>query len=194
MIRIRLSFALAAPALLLACSKEPAPTPAASETAASAAPVPTVTPPPPALAIESEGLRLVDPQSGSARPLPFGTEWQDALKALAFLGTPRMGHMDECGAGPLEYAKWKNGFTLYSQQGAFMGWFADTQAAGKLSTMSGIGPGSTRAELESTYAAEVFESTLGTEFMAGDMSGLLDGTGKQAKITALWAGLSCNFT
>jgi len=184
----------AAPALLLACSKEPAPAPAPSGDTAFAAPAPAATPSPPALAIDSEGLRLVDPQSGSARPLPFGTEWPDTLKALAFLGTPRTGHMDECGAGPLEYAKWENGFTLYSQQGAFMGWFADTQATGKLSTMSGIGPGSTRTELESAYTAEVFESTLGTEFMAGDMSGLLDGTGKQAKITALWAGLSCNFT
>lgn len=184
---------LFAPAVLFACGKEPAPPPAPSGDIASATPAPAVTPTPPALAIDSEGLRLVDPQSGSARPLPFGTEWPDALKALAFLGAPRIGHMDECGAGPLDYAKWDNGFTLYAQQGAFLGWFVDTQAAGKLSTMSGIGPGSTRAELESAYAAEVFESTLGTEFMAGDMSGLLDGTGKQAKITALWAGLSCNF-
>ena len=51
---------------------------------------------------------------------------------------------------------------------------------------------STRAELESAYKAEVAESTLGTEFAAGELFGILDGTGPEAKITHLWGGTSCN--
>ncbi|WEK47960.1 MAG: hypothetical protein P0Y56_06590 [Candidatus Andeanibacterium colombiense] len=145
------------------------------------------------LAIAGDGLQLADPRAGLVRALAFGMEWQDALAALAFRGMPRTGRMEECGAGPLTYAKWDDGFTLYGQNGAFMGWFADTRAAGKLATAGGIGPGSTRAQLDGAYAAEVFESTLGTEFLAGDIGGLLDGTGPQARVTALWAGVSCNF-
>lgn len=34
-------------------------------------------------------------------------------------------------------------------------------------------------------------STLGTEFTAGGLAGLLDGTGARARITHLWAGASC---
>lgn len=190
---IRALALLAGPALLLGCGKAKAPEPAPAQAQATATPAPSPTPAQPALAIEGDGLRLIDPQTGSARPLAFGMDWRSALAALASRGPPRTGHMEECGAGPLDYAKWDDGFTLYAQDGAFMGWFADTQAAGRLSTASGIGPGSTRAELDSAYAAEVFESTLGTEFLAGDLGGLLDGTGKQATITALWAGLGCSF-
>ena len=40
--------------------------------------------PGPALALEGEGLRLVDPATGSTRPLPFGTARSQLLAALAF--------------------------------------------------------------------------------------------------------------
>jgi hypothetical protein len=59
--------------------------------------------------------------------------------------------------------------------------------------MSGVRVGSTRAELEAAYAAEVAESTLGTEFNAGGLGGLLSGPGKDARITDLWAGINCFF-
>src|SRR3546814_16332062 len=62
-----------------------------------------------------------------------------------------------------------------------------------LGTMAGITRGSTRSDLESAYAAEVGETTLGTEFTAGGLSGLLDGTGPTAYITTLWAGTTCAF-
>ena len=192
MILNRLFLAAIAPALLLACSKEPAPSPSATpEVSASAAPAPSPAATP-ALAIEGEGLRLFDPESGSAHPLSFGTPLAQVQAALAFRGMPRTGRMDECGAGPLDYVKWEDSLTLYGQDGAFMGWFAET-GVGALSTASGIAVGSTRKELESAYSIEVFESTLGTEFMAGDLGGLFDGEGKDAKITHLWAGVTCNF-
>jgi hypothetical protein len=37
----------------------------------------------------------------------------------------------------------------------------------------------------------VFQSTLGTEFSAGGIAGLLESAGPQARIVALWAGMVC---
>jgi len=187
--------ALALPALLAACGGDGAPDQAAAPTDAGT-PVPaptTAAATTPGLAIEGEGLRLFDAASGSARPLPFGTDWKQVKTALAFRGDARRGVMEECGAGPLDYVKWGDSLTLYGQDGKFVGWFVDSDAKGKVSTASGIGPGSTRSELENTYTVEVYESTLGTEFAAGDLAGLFANTSADAPITALWAGTSCNF-
>jgi hypothetical protein len=59
--------------------------------------------------------------------------------------------------------------------------------------MSGIGPGSTRAELEAVYEVEVEPTSLGIEFSAGGIGGLLDGESPDARITAMWAGVTCLF-
>ncbi|MGI8611991.1 MAG: hypothetical protein ACR2KH_06965 [Sphingomicrobium sp.] len=125
--------------------------------------------------------------------MPFGTARQAVLAALAFRGAPAgTGTLEECGAGPLDQASWNDGLTLYFQDSKFAGWALGGDSKGTLATASGIGPGSTRAELESAYEAKVFESTLGTEFAAGDLFGILDGKGAGAKVTHLWAGTSCN--
>lgn len=52
-------------------------------------------------------------------------------------------------------------------------------------------PGSTRAELEAAYATRVFESTLGTEFSAGSLQGLLESPRADARVMSLWAGTTC---
>jgi hypothetical protein len=57
--------------------------------------------------------------------------------------------------------------------------------------MSGIGVGSTRAELEDVYAATIEPTSLGVEFMAGGLQGVLENAEKKGKIVALWAGASC---
>ena len=181
--------ALAALALLCACS----PDPAHREQNAAA---PASTPPAqaaPELAIEPEGLRLFDSGTGSARPIPFGTAQDAVIAALAFRGAPAdTGALDECPAGRLDTAGWPDGLGLYFQEAKFVGWALGDDARDAPTTASGIGIGSTRAELESAYSAEVFESTLGTEFAAGELFGILDGTGPNAKITHLWGGTSCN--
>ncbi len=151
----------------------------------------------PALAVEGEGLRLFDRQSGSARPLAFGLPRDTVISALAFRGEPGIGTNGECGAGPLDTASWPDGLTLYFQGGKFVGWAADRRGndgtdVPAIITAANVGPGSTRAELESAYSAKVFESTLGTEFSAGDLFGVLDGTRPTSRITAMWAGASCN--
>lgn len=189
---------LAAFALLAACESEPAPTEANAAAPANLAAPPADAPAPtsaaqPVLAIEGDGLRLFNPVNGAARPIAFGTPRQATLDALTFRGAPsETGTLEECGAGGLDLASWSDGLTLYFQDEKFVGWAVRGEAKGKLTTASGIGPGSTRAELESAYAAKIFESTLGTEFTAGDVFGILDGKGAGARITNLWAGASCN--
>jgi len=169
----------ATPANVAATAEE-----AASSAAAQAQPV---------LAVEGEGLRLFDRDTGSARPLPFGTPREEALAALAFRGEPAAtGRLEECGAGPLDYARWGDGLTLYFQDSRLAGWALDDRGKGGPTTAAGLGVGSTRAELEAAYDAKVFDSTLGTEFAAGELFGILDGPGPKAKVAHLWAGASCN--
>ncbi len=197
---IRLT-SLTALLLLTACGPDPVPPPPEVESSTANLPANTiVTPPPsapastaPALAVDGEGLRLFNPVNGAARPLPFGTARDLIMTALASRGAADSGTQSECGAGPLDYAAWPDGLKLYFQQGKFTGWALDGRAAGKVSTASGIGPGSSRSELESAYAVNIAQSALGTEFTAGDLSGLLDGSGPSASIDAMWAGTSCNF-
>ena len=192
---------------LTACAPDAASPPAESgaagaEAAAPADPAPAAQ----ALTVEAEGLRLFDPASGSARPIPFGTAQAQVMAALASRGAAETGTNAECGAGPLAYARWPDGLTLWFQQDALAGWAlnapdgdAPPSRAGGISTASGLTVGnsqtsaSTRADLDSAYAATVTQSTLGTEFAAGDLYGLLDGEGSGAKVTVLWAGVSCNF-
>jgi hypothetical protein len=93
----------------------------------------------------------------------------------------------------MEFARWPDGLGLAFQDGVFVGWSLDDRAGGVLTTSSGIGPGSSRREIEKVYRVAVEETTLGTEFSVGEVSGLLDGTGPDARITNLWAGVACLF-
>lgn len=196
MTHLRPMLAIAVVLALGACG-EPPPPPAdapaetttepatpSTETPTSATTTPT--------ALDAEGLRLVSP-TGSTLLIAFGQPAKAANEALtAARGAPaQQGLNSECGAGPLVYVGWSDGLTAYFQNDAFAGWAVN--AAGP-TTMSGIGVGSTRAEMEDVYAGvTVSETTLGQEFAAGQLYGILDGPGPQAKITALWSGVSCNF-
>ena len=148
----------------------------------------------PDIAVEAEGLRLVDEASGAARPLPFGMPQEQLLALLeGFRGPADAGTNPECGAGPVDYAVWADGLTLNFQESRFAGWALDERAAGSHATMSGIGPGSTRRELEAAHEVAVEQTSLGTEFTAGGIGGVLDGPGPDARITAMWAGVTCVF-
>lgn len=185
-------------AALNACSGE-APKEQSAKTALAAATVvpdaekESVTEDSPALAVEAEGLRLFNKQSGSARAIAFGISREDVLAMLAFRGKPEIGTNGECGAGALDYANWPDGLGLFFQEGKFAGWNLNERSKIAITTASGIGPGSSRADLEAAYAADISETTLGTEFAAGELFGLLDGKGQTAKITYMWGGVSCNF-
>ncbi|HVF37528.1 MAG TPA: hypothetical protein VNA29_06255 [Sphingomicrobium sp.] len=148
---------------------------------------------PPALAVDGEGLRLIDAASGSARPIAFGTPQGAVMGMLAFRGPAETGRNEECGAGPIDSARWPDGLSLNFQEGRFAGWWISEDTKGTITTPSGIGTGSTRADLENAHSVEVAESTLGTEFHGSGIGGLLEGAGRDSKITALWAGATCVF-
>lgn len=173
----------------------------APRSAASTGPVPATAPAGAVvkLALSGEGLDFIS-ERGSARHLVFGTPADKAIDAVtrSYGGiAPRRGRNEECGAGPLDMATWPDGLTVMAQDGRFVGWSLSRGTANAGSdgpaTMAGIGLGSTRRELEAAYAADIRETTLGQEFAAGNLFGVLDGSGPSARITALWGGTSCNF-
>jgi len=179
--RLRALMVAALAGCLAACSPaaEPEPAPA----------------PRPLLNLSGDGLTLVDPDTGASRALDFGLGEAIILTAVsAARGEVRVqAENSECGAGPLEYAIFDGGLTLWFQQDRFEGWALGSDAAQDLRTAAGLGVGSTRAELEAAYVATVAETSLGNEFQAGDLFGILSSPDPQGRVTALWAGVSCIF-
>lgn len=173
---------------------------ATSGLAGEASPVPVQTAAPmsassrqPTLAVDGEGLRWFLPPNGSARPLAFGTRRADVLASLERVRGPAgTGTNEDCGAGPVQYATWPDGLSLVFQNNRFAGWGLDRRAAGALATANGVGPGTDREVLADSFGTVTFRQTsLGTEFAAGGVFGVLDGAGARATITDMWAGVSC---
>lgn len=167
----------------VSASASPEATPAAATSATAAAP---------RLAVEAEGLRWFLQPSGSARPIAFGSPENEVIASLERLrGSSDQGTNENCGAGPVQVARWPDGLSVIFQDGRFVGWGLGRSASGAIATAAGIGPGSTRAELDAAYNATVSRSSLGSEFSAGGLYGVLDGASADARITDMWAGVSC---
>jgi len=167
--------------------------PASASAPAAAAPADTVADDP-ELALAEDGLRLFDGTNEDGRPLPFGMPMDAVISTLEGVrGKARRSTNPECGAGSLEFANWDDGFALVFDEGRFVGWSLDGGRGADVKTSGNVGPGSTRRELEAAHQIKVDETTLGTEFMAGDIAGVLDGPGPDARITNMWAGINCIF-
>lgn len=162
------------------------------------------------LVLTAHALQFVDQITGSSNELPFGTPENRLMEIINNTLQSKavsIGVNTECGAGLLKTVAWGNGLTLVFQENntkiaepktywLLKGWNVDgaKENANKLTTMAGIGIGSTLAEIQSAYAIEVKKTSLGAEFStASGLFGILDGPGKDAKITHLWSGVSCNF-
>ncbi|MEG3179857.1 hypothetical protein [Sphingomonas sp. LT1P40] len=163
----------------------------------SSKPVPGELPARPLLNVAPGAIALVDAKSGSSRELAFGAEKDVVLTAVGrALDAPvESGVNRECGEGAMDYAKFKGGPALWFQEGKLVGWFLD-DAKSRVTTASGTGIGSVRSEVADALAiSDQPDSTLGREFSTenGTLSGLLDGAGDQAKVTALWSGQVCLF-
>jgi hypothetical protein len=153
-----------------------------AEAAAPPAPADAAKPP----VLEGDGLRI------GTEKLGYGTAKAPTIAALSrALGRPpgEQGANEECGGGALEYATWPGEITLWFESGSFAGW----DERGKLRTAGGIGLGSSRADLASLPGLEVAESTLGIEFTAGELGGILGSRSPAAKVTHLWGGATCVF-
>ena len=166
----------------------------AGENEAATAPANVAASAQPEVQMHSEGLRL-GPGSGGDANLAFGAAQSEVLARLGSLGTPEVSTNAECGAGPMEIAEFPNGLSLLFQEGRLVGWSIDGRTGNRLATAAGIGTGgSTRADVEAAYpGATIEESTLGQEFSAEGIGGLLGGAGPDARVTALWAGTTCMF-
>ena len=185
---------------LAACDPAPAPdnsanaaVPAESPVAANIAAAPAAAAPaaaPAPLVLEGGGLRIGG--SSPPRTVAFETPEAATLEAVsAAMGGPPTdrGTLEECGGGGLEYAAWKDKITVYFEEDRFTGWDTD----GGLKTAGGIGIGSSRADVAALPGFEVEESTLGTEFRAAGLTGILESKAPNAKVTHLWSGTNCVF-
>ena len=149
-----------------------------------------------ALALTGEGLFLVDPETGSTTLLPFGMDMDTVQEAITpLLGAPEAISTNvECPGNPFSSATWADGLALNADGETFVGWSVrPDEGSEQFTTLAGVGVGSSREDLESVYTATVFESTLGTEFTAGQLAGLLSDATPEAEITNFWAGTVCVF-
>jgi hypothetical protein len=162
------------------------------------------------LVLTTNALQLVHRKTGSTIEIPFGKPIDQMIEITTTALQSKPSSIvinNECGAGALKMASWNNGLTVVFQQKKsetadskidwkFVGWNMGVSSgnAQKISTMAGISIGSTRAEMESAYVITVSKTTLGYEFSTSSgLYGIFKGPEKEAKITSLWSGLSCNF-
>lgn len=137
-----------------------------------------------AVVLRGDGVAL----AGGER-LAFGTPADRAVERLtAAFGAPPSSReqLPDCGPGPLEAVTWDNGFSAYMNGGGFAGWTPADQR-----TAEGIGFGSTRAALDAAYSPAVEETSLGAEWSAHGISGILESRAPDAAVSAIWAGETC---
>ncbi len=190
--------AVLAALLLAACGEQARDRPAEPDKAAAAAPEAATAGL--VVALDAEGLRLVDPRSGSATPLAFELDRDLVVRAVGRASgiAPQISSMAECLAGPMDFARFGS-LTVNFATGSFAGWSLQPGEPA-FTTMDGIGVGTTRNEVEASRTiAPVVDSTLGYEFTTvpgsadRSISMIFDGPGPEAKVETLWAGLACNF-
>lgn len=162
------------------------------------------------LILTSNALQVVNKNTGSTSEIPFGKPLDQMIEVVNNVLQSKqksIGVNSECRAGPLNMATWNNGLTIVfmkkesksktaETEWYFAGWFLGSNSGNipKIATMTGISIGSTRAEMESAYVITVSKTSLGHEFSTSSgLFGIFDGPDKQAKITNLYSGVSCNF-
>lgn len=193
-----LKVAAAIALLTLAACSSPAGEPDKPTAQSAADAIAKPKPPTPRVRVETplmlapDGLLVAD-HAGKMQLLPYGTGRTKAESAVAMVGGTPMtrGSSSECGAGTVDYTRYKDGLQLTFQDGKFAGWTINA-AASPLKTAKGIGIGSTRQELDAAFAdLTVEDSSLGLLFSSGGLTGLLDIDGIEGLVTDIWAGTVC---
>ena len=147
----------------------------------------------------SPGAALTAGQPGlhPSSAYAFGMPRAAIVAAVAAIRGPATdeGANEECGAGPMQFTNF-GPLVLNFQEGRWVGWsLAGPPASPPLKTDWDLGIGSPRADLDDgdRAQAQISQTSLGTEFSVGDIFGVLSGSGANATVTHMWAGLACNF-
>jgi hypothetical protein len=193
---MKTSRALLIAALLAACGSESSGDAARGPATDAAAPTPATAVPAPAadstaIVLVPDGLGVT---GGAPKQLAFGSPRAGALAAVgALLGEPaEQGIQEECPAGPLYHALYGTGLQLVFQDSAFVGWAA--RQGSTFRTVAGIGVGSTLGQLKAAYpTATVQETSLGMEFAAGDLYGIVTDSTDAGVVEMMFAGTNCIF-
>jgi hypothetical protein len=146
----------------------------------------------PALQLAAGGLGLRDMESGDVDTVGFDTDQDTVVEAIGkALGDPTdSGTLDDCGEGALSYVRFQGDVSLYFKAGQFAGWNAGDESG--FYTATEIHVGSTHKEvMAASKDFEGEESSLGYEFTADGISGLLSSGDPDGKVTALWSGMTC---
>jgi hypothetical protein len=147
--------------------------------------------------LNGEGLDAPAKNGSGFTKLRFGESRDTLVAALSpVLGPPgQASRNEECGAGPMSFLSF-GPLTANFHDGVWVGWMLGQQQGGsnakpvRLKNGAAIGsPISTLAGKPEYYD----DSTLGDEFMVGQVSGLSGGRGQEATIDTLWAGTNCLF-
>jgi hypothetical protein len=135
-------------------------------------------------------------------PLVIGRDSaNDVINTIsAVLGAAVGDNATQCGSGADRTVRWDRApLIVVFDKGTFVGYVYGRPGATStpaLTTPTGLGLTSTRADLQRVYPSglDVSETSLGTEFHAGDgVGGLLDGPGTAARIATIGAGDWCAF-
>jgi hypothetical protein len=124
----------------------------------------------------------------------FGISRTEAIQRVSALrGRASAAGNSSCGGQMLNFTRFGT-LTLWFRGNRWVGWSL-TGPAGRRPIRSewDLGIGTPRGEIgDADMEQPVFRATArGTEFTFDDMHGLLAGRGRQARVAALWAGMTC---
>ena len=144
------------------------------------------------LRLETDGLayRYPDGRSGRAG-FGAGRALSEQLAAAA-LGAPRgPASAAECAGEQVALLRFPGELTLIYRADRLAGWHLAAGEGPTLSTTSGIGIGTSRAELDAALDVTTEPTPGGERFAAGDLRGVLSAAGADGVVTELGAGVRC---
>jgi hypothetical protein len=146
------------------------------------------------LRLTGGGLATASPGLHSSGQLTFGQTRDEVLASItAIRGQPTdKGRNEDCPTGAVDFASF-GPLDLHFQNNRFVGWVMDGPATPPIEEEYGLRIGWTRTDLqESDQGPPTFKtSSLGQEFDFNGIGGLLDGPGRNAKVTTLFSGVTC---
>lgn len=147
------------------------------------------------LVLEPDGLGYVA-GAASVKHLPFGSDATVVRNVVSksLGGKLTANDLPECGQGPRASAV-RNGFTILFDGSSFVGWTDQGAKGRRLTTLDGLGIGSTFADVKASRpGVTATAGSLGPEFTDTDgFGGILTGTTAKSKVTLLYAGETCFF-